>query len=47
MKKYAHNDITVMQYIFIINASQVGTGVLSLPRVLAEKAGTDIWIALF
>ncbi|OOR16705.1 GerAB/ArcD/ProY family transporter [Bacillus mycoides] len=47
MKKYAYNDITVMQYIFIINASQVGTGILSLPRVLAEKAGTDSWIALF
>lgn len=47
MKKYAYNDITVMQYIFTINAAQVGSGVLSLPRVLAEKAGTDGWIALF
>ncbi|MFD3449390.1 endospore germination permease [Microbacteriaceae bacterium 4G12] len=46
MKKYAHNKITLMQYIFIINAAQVGTGVLSLPRVLAEKAGTDGWIAI-
>ncbi|PFN06481.1 MULTISPECIES: GerAB/ArcD/ProY family transporter [Bacillus cereus group] len=46
MKKYAYNDITLMQYIFLINGMQVGTGVLSLPRVLAEKAGTDGWIAI-
>ncbi|MGG2063967.1 GerAB/ArcD/ProY family transporter [Bacillus sp. S14(2024)] len=46
MKKYAYNEITLMQYIFLINGMQVGTGILSLPRVLAEKAGTDGWIAL-
>jgi spore germination protein (amino acid permease) len=46
MKKYAYNEITLMQYIFLINGAQVGTGVLSLPRILAEKAGTDGWIAL-
>ncbi|MGG0187891.1 GerAB/ArcD/ProY family transporter [Bacillus rhizoplanae] len=46
MKKYAYNEITLMQYIFIINGMQVATGVLSLPRVLAEKAGTDGWIAI-
>lgn len=46
MKKYAYNEITLMQYIFLINGMQVGTGVLSLPRVLAEKAGTDGWIAI-
>lgn len=46
MKKYASNDITLMQYIFLINGMQVATGVLSLPRVLAEKAGTDGWIAI-
>ncbi|MED1466967.1 endospore germination permease [Bacillus salipaludis] len=46
MKKYAYNEITLMQYIFLINGTQVGTGVLSLPRVLAEKAGTDGWISL-
>ena len=46
MKKYAYNDITLMQYIVLINGMQVGTGVLSLPRVLAEKAGTDGWIAI-
>jgi len=47
MKKYAYNEITLLQYIFLINGMQVGTGVLSLPRVIAEKAGTDGWIALF
>ncbi|MGG2095019.1 endospore germination permease [Bacillus sp. S13(2024)] len=46
MKKYAYNEITLMQYIFLINGMQVGTGVLALPRVLAEKAGTDGWIAI-
>ncbi|PEA53195.1 spore gernimation protein [Bacillus pseudomycoides] len=46
MKKYAYNDITLLQYIFLINGMQVATGVLSLPRVLAEKAGTDGWIAI-
>ncbi|WP_336457710.1 endospore germination permease [Bacillus cereus] len=40
------NIITLMQYIFIINGTQVGTGVLSLPRIVAEKAGTDGWISI-
>lgn len=46
MKKYVYNEITLMQYIFLINGAQVATGVLSLPRILAEKAGTDGWIAI-
>ncbi|MEH7304080.1 GerAB/ArcD/ProY family transporter [Neobacillus drentensis] len=46
MKKYAYNEITLMQYIFLINGAQVATGVLALPRILAEKAGTDGWIAI-
>ncbi|OUB06756.1 spore gernimation protein [Bacillus thuringiensis serovar yunnanensis] len=46
MKKDTYQTITTMQYILTINATQVGTGVLSLPRVLAEKAGTDGWISL-
>lgn len=40
------NGITLMQYIFLIQGSQVGTGILSLPRVLAEKSGTDGWMAI-
>ncbi len=46
MKKYAYNEITLMQYILLIHGMQVGIGVLQLPRLLAEKAGTDGWISL-
>lgn len=46
MIKYAKNQITFMQYIFLIHGVQVGVGLLTLPRELAEKAGTDGWIAL-
>ncbi|ULL14127.1 spore gernimation protein [Paenibacillus sp. H1-7] len=46
MKKYAHNEVTFLQYIFLIHGAQVGVGQLSLPRILAEKGGTDGWIAL-
>lgn len=46
MKKYAYNEITLMQYIFLIHGAQVGIGVLQLPRILAEKAGTDGWIPI-
>jgi spore germination protein (amino acid permease) len=44
--KYAQNQITFMQYIFLIHGVQVGIGLLTLPRELAEKAGTDGWIAI-
>ncbi|KZE83439.1 spore gernimation protein [Paenibacillus elgii] len=47
MKKYALNEITLMQYILAIHGMQVGIGVFQLPRLLAEKAGTDGWISLF
>lgn len=46
MSKYQMNGITVMQYIFLIHGAQVGTGVLSLPRIVAEKSGTDGWICI-
>lgn len=46
MKKYAFNDITPMQYTLLLFGSQIGTGILSLPRELAEKSGTDGWIAV-
>lgn len=35
-----------MQYIFIIHGAQMGVGILTLPRNLAEIAGTDSWIAV-
>lgn len=46
MKKSGDSDITFTQFIFIIHGCQVGTGMFSLPNVLAEKAGTDGWISL-
>ncbi|MEF3304734.1 GerAB/ArcD/ProY family transporter [Paenibacillus sp. GYB003] len=46
MKKEPSDQITIMQYVFIINGFQVGVGVLSLPREVAEKAGTDGWMAI-
>ncbi|WP_248928052.1 GerAB/ArcD/ProY family transporter [Paenibacillus hamazuiensis] len=44
MRKYAFNEITLMQYIFLIQGTQLATGIFSLPRTLAEKAGTDGWM---
>lgn len=46
MKKYAMNEVTTMQYILLLHGAQIATGVLSLPRGLAEKAGTDGWMSL-
>ncbi|RKN64874.1 GerAB/ArcD/ProY family transporter [Paenibacillus ginsengarvi] len=46
MKPITVDRITLLQYVFIINGYQIGVGVLSLPRELAEKAGTDGWVAL-
>jgi spore germination protein (amino acid permease) len=43
--KNIKNKITLMQYIFLIHGVQMGVGVLTLPRELAEKSGTDGWIA--
>jgi spore germination protein (amino acid permease) len=39
-------SITSYQFILIIYGTQVGIDVLSLPRELAEKAGTSGWISL-
>ncbi|SFS57542.1 endospore germination permease [Paenibacillus sp. BC26] len=46
MRKYALNEITVMQYIFMIHGAQLGFGLLSLPADLAMYAGSDGWISL-
>ena len=46
MNKYSFNQISLIQYIFIIFETQVGIGVLSLPHDLAETAGTDGWISI-
>lgn len=46
MKKIGMNEITTMQYIMLIHGSQVGTGVFSLPRKIAESSGTDGWVSI-
>jgi spore germination protein (amino acid permease) len=40
------NEISLMQFILLIYGAQVGVGVLQLPRILAESAGTDGWMAI-
>ncbi|USG66722.1 spore germination protein [Brevibacillus ruminantium] len=46
MNPYAPRQISVLQYIFFIHGAQVGFSVLTLPRELAEIAGTDGWISI-
>ncbi|CAG7600521.1 Spore germination protein YndE [Paenibacillus solanacearum] len=46
MSKNAPNEITVLQFAFMIHGAQLGIGLLSLPKVLAKEAGTDGWISL-
>lgn len=46
MKKYTMNEINLKQFIFTIYKTQIGIGVLSLPRDLAKTAGTDGWLAI-
>lgn len=44
--KTVTNTITLMQFILLIHGVQMGVGILTLPRELAEKAGTDGWIGI-
>lgn len=46
MNKYSFNQISLKQYIFIIFETQIGIGVLSLPRDIAKTAGKDGWISI-
>jgi spore germination protein (amino acid permease) len=46
MKKYTFNQLSLIQYILIIFETQVGIGILSIPRDLAIAAGTDGWISI-
>lgn len=34
-------SISLMQYIIMIHGLQIGVGILTLPRELAERIGTD------
>ncbi|USK87231.1 GerAB/ArcD/ProY family transporter [Peribacillus asahii] len=44
--KNINNKITLRQFILLIHGVQMGVGVLTLPRELAEKAGTDGWMVI-
>jgi len=46
MKKYAFNEITLFQYIFLIFTSELGVGVLPFPSNVVQFAGTDSWISV-
>ncbi|MEW9700008.1 endospore germination permease [Paenibacillus sp. SI8] len=46
MNKYAFNEITFIQYILLTSGMSLSVVFLTVPQVLAEKAGTDGWIAL-
>jgi spore germination protein (amino acid permease) len=46
MKKYAFNEISLLQFICITLGIQASVGVLALPRKLAEKANTDGWMTI-
>ncbi|MED1781782.1 endospore germination permease [Brevibacillus fortis] len=47
MRKYAYHELSLLQYILLIHGTQIGIGVLTLPRELAEHAGTDGWLSMF
>lgn len=44
---FERNQITNLQFIFIIHGMQLGVGVIAMPSVLAGISGTDGWIAIF
>ncbi|NQX68048.1 endospore germination permease [Paenibacillus alba] len=46
MKKYAYNEITLMQFICIQSGVQLSVGLLALPMNLAQSAGTDGWMGI-
>ncbi|MBD1370767.1 endospore germination permease [Hazenella sp. IB182357] len=46
MQKYAYNQISLMQYIFLLYKTQLGIGVFTLPRIVAEDVGHDGWISI-
>ncbi|MFD2611256.1 GerAB/ArcD/ProY family transporter [Paenibacillus gansuensis] len=39
-------QITFKQFVFYIYKTQIGIGVLTLPRIVAEEASTDGWISI-
>lgn len=46
MKTGVKQEISLLQYILTISGVQVGFGLLTLPREVAQGAGTDGWISV-
>ncbi|WP_368908671.1 endospore germination permease, partial [Bacillus wiedmannii] len=46
MTKRAKREISLFQYILTISGVQVGFGVLTLPREVAQGANTDGWMSI-
>lgn len=46
MNKNGLNEISLMQFIFLIHGAQLGVGMFQIPLNLAKTAGTDGWITL-
>lgn len=46
MNKCVKREISLLQYILTISGVQVGFGVLTLPREVAQGASTDGWISI-
>lgn len=46
MNKYSLNQISLLQYIFLIHGSQITGTMFALPHLLAKEAGPDGWISI-
>lgn len=46
MNKYRKYEISLWQYILTISGTQVGFGIITLPRDVGHLAGTDGWISI-
>ncbi|MGE0994583.1 GerAB/ArcD/ProY family transporter, partial [Bacillus sp. GMa5/2] len=46
MTNRAKREITLFQYILTISGVQVGFGLLTLPREVAQGANTDGWMSI-
>ncbi|SFS90044.1 GerAB/ArcD/ProY family transporter [Marininema halotolerans] len=46
MSKYTTNQLTLSQFVIFIYKTQIGVGVLTLPRLVSENANRDGWISV-
>ena len=47
MSQIHDRRLNQLQFVLLIHSAQLGGGILTLPRELAEGAGTDGWICIF